>query len=136
MTGRVASRRNVPKPSCRCLVRDAPELHVHVGRTPSDAQRPDDFRPPPDPAKRQTDDANANQRRRTSTVAPVFGILEPVLGCTRFHRRGLAKVNTEWQLLTLADDWSACTNSSPHDRKRGADNAARRRTHRHEPTDC
>ena len=78
-----------------------------------------DFRPPPDPAKPpprppkapwrlamqaklQTEAAKAKYRKRKSTVEPVFGILKSVLGFTRFHLRGLAKVKLEWQLLTLA----------------------------------
>ena len=93
------------------------EVLVAVGR--SDAQRPYDFRPPPDPgkppprqptapwrramqAKLQTETAKAKYKRRKSTVEPVFGILKSVLGFTRFHLRGLANVKNEWQLLTLA----------------------------------
>jgi hypothetical protein len=85
----------------------------------SEAPRPYDFRPPPacdEPpprpptapwrramrAKLRLEAAKAKSKRRKWTVEPVFGILESVLGFTRFHLRGLANVKSECQLLTLA----------------------------------
>ena len=39
---------------------------------------------------------------RRTTVEPVFGLIKSVLGFRRFHLRGLAKVNVEWQLVAAA----------------------------------
>jgi transposase len=44
----------------------------------------------------------ATYRLRQQTVEPVFGIIKNVLGFTRFHLRGQAKVDGEWQLVCLA----------------------------------
>ena len=94
-------------------------IEVLVAVSRSTEPRAYDFRPPPDPtkppprppkapwrlamqAKLRTETAKAKYRKRKSTVEPVFGILKSVLGFTRFHLRGLAKVKIEWQLLTLA----------------------------------
>ena len=86
-------------------------------------ERPYDFRPPPDEnrpgrtkqpkaittpwrlamiEKLKTDEAKQKYRRRKSTVEPVFGIIKSVLGFTRFQMRGINKVKSEWQLVTLA----------------------------------
>lgn len=81
-------------------------------------ERPYDFRPPPDKLKRsntvtapwrlsmieklQTDNAKHKYRKRKSTVEPVFGIIKSVLGFTTFNLRGIEKVKSEWQLVTLA----------------------------------
>ena len=50
----------------------------------------------------QTDDAKAKYEKRQSTAEPIFGILETILGFTRFRRRGRANVKTEWLLATPA----------------------------------
>ena len=39
---------------------------------------------------------------RMQTVEPVFGIIKEAMGFRRFSLRGLAKVSTEWTLVTLA----------------------------------
>jgi hypothetical protein len=53
-------------------------------------------------AKLETQDAKTRYARRKQTVEPVFGIINSVLGFTRFHLRGLAKVSAEWTLIALA----------------------------------
>jgi hypothetical protein len=40
--------------------------------------------------------------QRKQTIEPVFGIIKPAMGVRRFSLRGLAKVRTEWTLVTLA----------------------------------
>jgi transposase len=40
--------------------------------------------------------------QRKQTIEPVFGIIKAVIGFRRFSLRGLAKVRTEWTLVTLA----------------------------------
>ena len=39
---------------------------------------------------------------RQQTIEPVFGIIKAALGLRRFSLRGLAKVRSEWTLVTLA----------------------------------
>ncbi|CAN5480873.1 hypothetical protein BH09VER1_BH09VER1_53720 [soil metagenome] len=39
---------------------------------------------------------------RQRAIEPIFGIIKEALGFRRFSLRGLAKVNTEWTLVTLA----------------------------------
>jgi len=41
-------------------------------------------------------------QRRQAVVEPVFGILKEQRGMRKFQRRGLAAVNTEWTLATIA----------------------------------
>ena len=97
---------------------EARDIEVLVAVSRPQAERPYDFRPPdpnakppPEPKaawrqrmkqKLQTEDAKAKYKHRKSTVEPVFGIIKSILGFTRFHLRGLAKVKTEWALVTLA----------------------------------
>ncbi len=45
--------------------------------------------------------ARALYCNRKTTAEPVFGMIKEVLGFHRFHLRGLAKVDTEWHLLSL-----------------------------------
>lgn len=40
--------------------------------------------------------------QRKQTIEPVFGIIKAAMGFRRFSLRGLAKVRTEWTLVTLA----------------------------------
>ena len=40
--------------------------------------------------------------QRKQTIEPVFGIIKAAPGFRRFSLRGLAKVRTEWTLVTLA----------------------------------
>lgn len=88
---------------------------VAIART--QPHRPYDFRPPPDPkperqiaepwrlemkAKLESEDGKAKYKLRKQSVEPVFGIVKSVLGFVRFSLRGLAKVKTEWTLVSLA----------------------------------
>jgi transposase len=88
---------------------------VAIGRT--QPQRPDDFRPPPEPkparqitepwrltmkARLETDEAKKLYRKRKQTVEPVFGIIKSAMGFVRFRLRGLHNVATEWTLVALA----------------------------------
>lgn len=41
-------------------------------------------------------------RKRKCTVEPVFGIIKEAMGFREFMLRGLEKVNTEWNLVTLS----------------------------------
>jgi len=41
-------------------------------------------------------------RRRSTSVEPAFGIIKHALGFQRFRLRGLAQVQTEWTLVSLA----------------------------------
>ena len=50
----------------------------------------------------ESEEARANYRLRKQTVEPVFGIIKNVLGFRHFSLRGLAKVESEWELLALA----------------------------------
>ena len=43
-----------------------------------------------------------SRQLRATTVEPVFGWIKRTLGFGRFHLRGLAKVNLEWELVCLA----------------------------------
>jgi hypothetical protein len=40
--------------------------------------------------------------QRKQTIEPVFGIIKAAMGFRRLSLRGLAKVRTEWTLVTLA----------------------------------
>ena len=50
----------------------------------------------------ESEESRRKYRLRKQTVEPVFGIIKNVLGFTRFHLRGLLKVETEWTLVSLA----------------------------------
>ncbi len=81
-------------------------------------RRPHDFRPVPSKEKDEVEtkaewlkamkaklegaEARAKYKLRKQTVEPVFGIIKSVLGFRQFLLRGLAKVELEWQLVTLA----------------------------------
>lgn len=68
--------------------------------------------PPPTPddasvkekmaARLKTAEGRAKYKTRKETVEPVFGIIKSVMGFRQFSLRGLAKVNLEWGLVTLA----------------------------------
>lgn len=89
---------------------------VAVSRT--QPHRPYDFRPPPDQpknvrsntepwrmamkAKLESEDGKALYKLRKQSVEPVFGIVKSAMGFTRFLLRGIAKVKTEWTLVSLA----------------------------------
>ena len=100
------------------------ELLVAIART--QPHRPYDFRPPPDNPKptrtvsapwrlamrekMQTHEARTHYRKRKQTVEPVFGIIKSAMGFRRFSLRGLAKIATEWTLVTLACNCRRMTN--------------------------
>lgn len=50
----------------------------------------------------QTKEGMEKQRKRRQISEPVFGIITEVMGFRSFVMRGLAKVNLEWDLITLA----------------------------------
>ena len=50
----------------------------------------------------KTAEGKAVYKLRKETVEPVFGIIKEAMGLRRFLLRGLAKVNLEWALVTLA----------------------------------
>ena len=93
------------------------DIEVLVATGAEARQRPYDFRPPKDTGppkepvqdwmkamkkKMESEAARAKYKLRQQTVEPVFGIIKEVLGFRRFHLRGLAGVNLEWLLVTLA----------------------------------
>ena len=47
-------------------------------------------------------EVRAFYNRRKVTVEPVFGFIKQAIGFRQFLLRGLEKVNTEWDLVTLA----------------------------------
>ena len=49
-----------------------------------------------------TPEGRQRYKLRQQTVEPVFGIIKAALGFRRFSLRGLAKVNLEWTLVSLA----------------------------------
>jgi transposase len=53
-------------------------------------------------ARLQTQAGRALYQRRAVTVEPALGIIKNVMGFVRFSLRGLEKVKTEWQLVSLA----------------------------------
>jgi hypothetical protein len=53
-------------------------------------------------AKLRTAAGRKTYRRRQALVEPVFGVLKQQRGMRRFHRRGLAAVQTEWCLASIA----------------------------------
>jgi transposase len=88
---------------------------VAIART--QPHRAYDFRPPPEPgsrraikkpwriemkAKLESEDGKALYKKRKQTVEPVFGIVKSAMGFRHFSLRGLAKVATEWTLVSLA----------------------------------
>ncbi len=95
----------------------AQDIEVLVAAGAEARQRPYDFRPPKDtgppkePVKKwliemktqmDSEAGRAKYKHRQQTVEPVFGIIKEVLGFRRFRLRGLAGVNLEWLLVTLA----------------------------------
>ncbi|MCH7631398.1 MAG: IS1182 family transposase [Proteobacteria bacterium] len=93
------------------------DIEVLVSTNEGDGRRRYDFRPPKtkkppkEPqaewikamrAKLEISENRKKYRLRRQTVEPVFGILKNVLGFRRFSLRGLAKVESEWKLLSLA----------------------------------
>jgi transposase len=97
---------------------EARDMEVLVATPGRAKRRPHDFRPMPaeekpavEPkapwiksmrAKLEQPAARAKYKLRKQTVEPVFGIIKSVLGFRQFKLRGFAKVQLEWQLVTLA----------------------------------
>jgi hypothetical protein len=80
------------------------------GRTIAQIEkRPDPPSPPPEAAFTEhmshrvaTQAGRALYNQRQQTVEPVFGIIKGAMKFRRFSLRGLAKVQQEWRLVTLA----------------------------------
>jgi len=53
-------------------------------------------------SKLASEDAKSLYKRGRQTVKPVFGVVKSAMGFRNFLLRGLAKVETEWTLVTLA----------------------------------
>ena len=52
--------------------------------------------------KLRTDAGRPMYAKRKQTVAPVFGIIKEAMGLRQFLHRGLAKVQSEWELVCLS----------------------------------
>lgn len=50
----------------------------------------------------KTKEGRLKYKKRKETVEPVFGIIKSVMGFRNFSLRGLEKVGTEWNLVTLS----------------------------------
>ena len=84
-------------------------------------------------AKLQTDEAKAQYRKRTSTVEPVFGIINSVLGFTRFQLRSIEKGKMEGMLVALAYN---CKRLNAMRANGGKGQENRTMTNKSNPTDC
>ncbi|GHT87946.1 hypothetical protein FACS1894137_15840 [Spirochaetia bacterium] len=71
--------------------------------------------------KLKTAKGKAIYKKRKETVEPVFGIIKSAMGFRQILLRGLEKVNTEWNLVTLAYDFKRLFNIS---RRKGVSFAA------------
>jgi transposase len=79
-------------------------------RTVEDLERKPAPQSPPDSAsvkekmahRLKTEEGHRNYKKRKETIEPAFGIIKSALGFRQFLMRGLAKVNIEWDLMTLA----------------------------------
>ncbi len=93
----------------------APKIYAATGRQPhgrSVAQleaRADPPEPDADASAKEmmahrlaTREGRKLYAQRKQTIEPVFGIIKAAMGFRRFSLRGLAKVRTEWTLVTLA----------------------------------
>ena len=92
-------------------------LEVLVATGAEGQRRQHDFRPePPEQTAKEPQadwiksmqekmarpEQRAHYRLRKQTVEPVFGIVKQAMGFRQFLLRGLAKVEGEWTLVTLA----------------------------------
>ena len=92
-------------------------LEVLVATGTEGQRRQHDFRPePPEQTAKEPQadwiksmqekmalpEQRAHYRLRKQTVEPVFGIVKQAMGFRQFLLRGLAKVEGEWTLVTLA----------------------------------
>jgi transposase len=95
--------------------RPAPKIYAATGRQPhgrSVAQLEQRADPPALGADASAQEIMAHRlatragrklyAQRKQTIEPVFGIIKAAMGFRRFSLRGLAKVHTEWTLVTLA----------------------------------
>ena len=93
----------------------APEIYAamqrhHHGRTVEQLEKRVDPPAPPADAtvaeimkhRLETKAGKALYGLRKQTVEPVFGIIKEVLGFRRFSMRGLAKCNSEWDLVSTS----------------------------------
>ena len=93
----------------------APRIYAATGRQPHGRtiaqleERADPPAPGPEAGAKQimahrlrTREGRALYAQRKQTIEPVFGIIKAAMGFRRFSLRGLAKVRTEWTLVTLA----------------------------------
>jgi transposase len=93
----------------------APKVFAATGRQPHGrtvaqlAQRADPPAPRAEASPKEimahrlaTRAGRALYAQRKQTIEPVFGIIKAAMGFRRFSLRGLAKVRTEWTLVTLA----------------------------------
>jgi transposase len=93
-------------------------IEALIAVTRGQAERPYDFRPPPERKKPpkavtaqwrldmidklQSSPTREQYKKRKQSVEPVFGIIKSAIGFTRFHLRGIENVKSEWTLMTLA----------------------------------
>jgi transposase len=95
--------------------RPAPKIYAATGRQPhgrSVAQLEERADPPAPAADASAQEIMAHRlatragrklyAQRKQTIEPVFGIIKAAMGFRCFRLRGLAKVRTEWTLVTLA----------------------------------
>ena len=65
--------------------------------------------------------ARQHLRRRKALVEPVFGVLKQQRGMRRFRRRGLAAVQVEWTLATIAYNvtrmWAHAQQNNAHQQR-------------------
>jgi hypothetical protein len=106
------SEKAVSEAECR---ESAPEIYAamqrhHHGRTVEQLEKRVDPPAPPADAtvaeimkhRLETKAGKALYGLRKQTVEPVFGIIKEVLGFRRFSMRGLAKCNSEWDLVSTS----------------------------------
>jgi transposase len=106
------SEKAVSEAECR---ESAPEIYAamqrhHHGRTVEQLEKRVDPPAPPADAtvaeimkhRLETKAGKALYGLRKQTVEPVFGIIKEVLGFCRFSMRGLAKCNSEWDLVSTS----------------------------------
>jgi hypothetical protein len=107
-------------PEVYCAVEGPRASGSHHHRTVQDLEKHAEPEPPPAgaPVKDQmghrlkTAKGKAIYKKRKETVEPVFGIIKAAMGFRQFLLRGLERVNTEWNLVTLAYDFKRLFNLS------------------------
>lgn len=91
----------------RITLEDLISRHSGPPPIPEDAPFPEKMR-----ARLKQPEYDKLYRKRKCTVEPVFGIIKEAMGFRRFLLRGLEKVNTEWDLVTLAYNFRRLYNLS------------------------